>query len=967
MSPPCLNCHGAPYTTRWETEESLGECRPAEGDQPAALDCLIPLGPAETWADPERLSAWRRWTREHPEMAESDLPFTLSLPPRDPSEPLPECPAEPRWPEWLRTSHPDLQHQTWWVRNNFERSREHPTRLRLDIERAQLDATLHPRWGAALPLVRGWLDLYAGPLAEISTHQVLDHNELPLILNHLVDFSRVSVRGPLGLEIPLQQINVGDFGGLHAVAIVPTWAIFFIQPFMVPVPPPGYDRPPWEQWRDLSERPELAAHCMNPIFAMENIGVCPAPERIPDRRHASSPLDLNLLALLPPRLRCQLEPLLGADESFPQYLNLEDLLALIPQMGNRECPAAAGGGVTPEELRDFMETGEMTLDLEQLNDLFIPGVIDLGASHGRLRVRRLEDGTLTAELSDLEMQIDPIAYGMEEGSSRPRSQIHFGSIRSLPEIHALHLEILPEDNQIRVQTNFHFYLDQEGLIPLLGSGTLEGDLHADLTWVLTPEGYRPVPGTLTVEIQDLEIRGDTGQETRLQVSLTDDPARMDAVHGALAAVSERSEFRFRVSGLLQGHDLDLEGEIAMRRDARGLYLMPRGETLSTLLRNLPVEEILLQFQDLFPRGREGLSGEAHLVNLTPPLPEPGAETPPHLQISFSAEHLRPDRRHPGSLEPVPLIPHGLLDFEYFEQPRETPLHEQGELAITLDAFDWPLALGGIELRDVNSRLTVDRLRISDEESWVRIPSFSIVANPHGAPRGLVRGEVRVEQRGGEGLEFVWNSRSRRLEMRGLDLRLSAQGLAVLPDRLRRTLNPEVAGLGIDGHLRGDFAMHLTEDRRCWHGEGEIGLRGDTEGDIYFSDDRGRRVGPALFRDTRWSFRRVNWINWERGYALGSFHLQTLLNPSAAPGFSVDFGRTLYWTESEPLFGPGGIRLLPYEVAAIMAYDNQPWSGIGFRHRIEDYILNLYLSPQETLSMSSPRIPSYCRESDGGDR
>lgn len=944
MTSPCLNCHGAPHTTSWDEPGEAGECRVAEGTETQDLSCLYPIGPESLRENPEELATWRRWAREL-----SPRSFSISPLWRPAPEPLPDCPAESRWPEELREAHVALQNEAWWVRGNFERTRESPVPVRIDVERADLSVFIHPRTGASIPIAGGWLSIEAGLHASLSTHQVVEHNEISLVMNHLVDFEHVSVRGPLGIDIPLQQVNVGNFGGLHALAQVPTWTLFFIQPFMVPVPPPGHDDATLEQYRELYRRPYLADHCMVPSFAMEHQDVCPPMLMYPDRRNPVSTLDLNLLAFLPERLRCLLTPLLNA-ERLPQYLDLETLISFFTSAGENSCPPATTP-TSPLNLQDLVSDAELLLNLEDLRDLFVPGVVDLGPSQGRLRVSYEASEGIVARLEDLDLNLEAMGYGSR--------RLDEGYLASASEDPALQIRFQPETGVVELDAALRISLDQEGFIPGFGRSTLEGDLRIHAELMRTPEGLRPLPGTLTVEFSSLEViePGASGATpTRLNIRLTDDPREMDTAHAALSAMQDPAPIRLQIDGLWRGRAIEVEAELNWRRDHNGLYEMPNLQSLPEILGTFPLESLRLAF--LSPAIRDSWAGELRMENLS--VPDENDIIRPHLSASFALNHARGD----GSYRPV--IENGTLDFHYLEAEGEIPPHDRGEIRIHADAVESIGAAGRFNLQDIEARLSVDRLRISEGESRIRIPHFSISANPRGAP-GRLRGPLRIAQSGSEGLEFVWDARRRVLEMSGLDLNLNAQGLAVLPERLRRTLDPDVATLGLDGRLAGDFRMHLTEDRRCWHGEGEISLRGDEAGDIYFLDRRGRRVGAALFRDTSWSFREVSWINWERGYALGTFRLDTLLNPSAVPGFVPFSSEGAVLESSEPLFGPNHTRLLPYEISAVMVYDNQPWSGSGFRHRIEDYLLNLYVSPRSTLRTASPRVPDFCREGAGGDR
>jgi len=984
VTTPCFNCHGAPYTTPWPESETYGECRDPEHPEGESWDCFVPIFSEDFETNPQSVGRIREWLEFTPAFLR-DVQITLPSPMFPEA---PECPAEEHWPEPLREARPEAQVMPWWVRGNFERLRSDPLPVRVDIREAQATARIQIRPGASLPLVDGFVFLSAGSEGgEITGRLAIVDNEIQLLRESLLQFHDLTVEVRPGdftgswLDISLGEVTTGDFGGLHLIGTAPTSLLFFIQPFMVPVPQPGFDWPSYRQWVQIETRPGLLDACFSEGFAEAHVGACPQLATYPDRSGDIAPLDLNVMAFLPPRLRCQIDPLLDRDGRLPQYLSLEDLLELILHPAE-DCPAAAESRWTREQLEDFFAGAELEVQVQNLEDLYAPGRIDLGESHLLARLSYSREGGIQAEIPDFEIQLDPMGY--PDSSETPSFRILGGRIAAAEgaEGSGIRLHRDSATGDLEVSGDLHLSLQLE--IPWLGEVWLEARIYFSTLLARTANGFWPVPGFTTLHIQNLEIQRPDGSSLAEdgEILLSDDLDTLTSIPPAFAAaMTNPNILGLRVAGRFAGgHELFSETVLQWRSAGTGAYVLPAGGSMVQILRGLPLEALDLAFQDLFPDPRnearvgrrvsrriDGLRGELHVRTIPPG--EDDIETgTPRFHGEFSADRIRPDPRDPGNFTHRPVLRDGIVDFEYIEHPRETPVHEEGAISLAASLFDWSSASGNrVELHDLAARLSLDRLLISEDVSRFRLPTVRAVVNPHGSPQGRVRGPIHIDQSGTEGLEIVWNSPARTLELSGLDLIFSAQGLDVFTASLRRTMDPRVASLGLDGHLSGDFVAHLPEDRRCWNGTGDLGLRGDSDGDVYFLDARGRRVGAALFRDTRWRSRRVAWINWERGYALGDFELSTLLNPSGVPGFIAVRGGSEFIDEGETLLGRHGVRLLPYELSASMVYDNQPFTPEGFRHRYEDYILNLFVSPEATLRSSSPRVPAFCREMEGERR
>lgn len=947
MTPPevCLNCHGNAYTTDFSgPHESTGPCVPAANGEPTRLNCLEPLGPDWFRRDPVIREHWRRFWEE---LVRSDSWMThlpeVPFRPVTSAEEVGPCPAEARWPEWLRTPHPEGFSRVWWVRGNYEALREDPTPFRVDVERASVRAEIDLRSDAALPLVRGWVDLLAGGNPHVSAALDVEHNQLDLLLARLLNFQDVLVDWTGG-EFPLNRISTGDFGGLHVLATVPNWLMFFVQPFMVPSPPPGYDQQTFAQFANTASYYGWLDRCWAPSAAYEQEGVCPHPMTYPDRRGDNSLLDLNLLALLPESLRCRLGALVDEDGRLPQFFNLEDFLAALRDMPGRSCPPGGGGGMTGDEILNFIRSGSMEIRLEELNDFFLPGVLDLGPSRGLLRAYYDEDRRLDVAVEDFEIEMEAMGYGGSrcagpEASLNPGVQLHWASLtpgeeRSFDPF--LEDEIPPPGIRVsydlpggRLRVGANLRIHGEITLPAVGPAFFEADVTAIVNAERDEDGrLRMVAGGNRIRVENLTLHQHNQEDPLLDgftVELRDGP--------------DPSAGRYVLEGRVMGRALSLAGALELPIDPSGHYDGSSWEeTWGTAgdfhFRRSAREEIAGDFALTSTRA------EDNGINL------PNSRS---YGLNFDAE-----RRARGTSD---LIRGGRLEWNRL---RESECQEQDQITLTADLFRW----GELALNGLLFRVIAEEIFISPEESRFRISDLTAAVNGAGPSSGPVRGEVRIEQASDRDLAFTWTGPERRLTMEGLDVAISAQRLHVLPDALLRSLNPRVAAVGIDGRLSGGLEMFFPSNPRCIHGEGELLLSGDRDGDIYYVDGSGRRVGAPLFRNTHWRFSELNWINTARGYGLGRFRLDTIVNLSAAPNFSAPvFFSESPWISDDLRAGGLG----PYEIASLMVYNNQPILPAHFHNRIDDYLMNIFLSPGSAFSSTSLRLPRECRETEGGSR
>jgi hypothetical protein len=142
---------------------------------------------------------------------------------------------------------------------------------------------------------------------------------------------------------------------------------------------------------------------------------------------------------------------------------------------------------------------------------------------------------------------------------------------------------------------------------------------------------------------------------------------------------------------------------------------------------------------------------------------------------------------------------------------------------------------------------------------------------------------------------------------------------------------------LDGRLLGNFEMSVPEEKDKWTGSGLIQVRGDSQGDIFFQNGRGKRVGPPLLRNSEWNLRRIRSINWRDGYILANekdYDFSLIFNLEAVNVCSSD--------GSPPVDGFGSCEM-PFR----SGYNNQPFVGAGFENFYKDYIRKEYRLTPET--------------------
>lgn len=811
---------------------------------------------------------------------------------------------------------PDSHALESWVRSNFERAREEPTPFRIDLSEAHVraDIRLQPQqrtiWASVVPISINTAGARVG--ADLEFY----NNALVLGMREILSIRDIGVDGPLSANAWPQSLQVGNYGQLHFITGTTPSVLFAMEPFMVPRPPIGEDLPTSRQWQACE-----AQNAGDGIDA--GLANCAVPMVYPNHRDDQR-LDLILTRLIP-------REFLDRDGRLPTNYNLETLFANFMSFRRNHPPRpevrdGLEDALNPEAaaerrnrgifdlVEQWMSPGShIELDIGRLNDFFLPGLLDLGPSRGQVELTYLGGRHFSASVENFEIQLDPSGYPASLHGERSPVEIETAILSagsapvrldSLEIAPGIHVDFDAATGELWVEANVH--LQSDLTLPLLNAIELSGDLALRTSLRRQDGAWHPVPGTTHLRWSNAEIYAAEGGRpllTNLEIDVSDTTDFMDPF-----AADNSEGFRVRTQGRLgTSGSFDAELNLPTPRDPLGNY------DLQTLIQETPAR-LALNFY-----GRQAYQAEISV--LAPPAAEGHRQILAELNLNRG---IGAERRA--------VVQDAELRVD-LQQSSET------ENGIGVDFNASRLAAFGVDLRQPSIRVNVERTSHPGGITELRIPTFSISGNPHGSRSGLLRGPFGIElrpARSGESLSAIWNPADRRLDFRNLDLRFNLQGIDLPPlhaRRFRRLVNPRVATVGLDGHLEGSLHAELPLDRSQWRARGAISLRGDRDGDIYFLDSAGHRVGAPLIRDTRWRFERVDRINWQRRYALGRFHLDTLINFSSfLPHSAV--------VEEEPVYGLSGQRLLPYEINGVMPYNNQPWDLRGFRNRIVDYLTTL---------------------------
>lgn len=823
-----------------------------------------------------------------------------------------DCPAHDRWARGSRQllETPErFWSNPWWIRHNYEGARNPTVPFRVDVQEAQISGVIPLNQGEyAVPVANDLLwgaydafDLEVAQGGKIQIHIPISENQIQTALLALLTSRNVAIDGPAWANFKNPLLCIGDFGQLHLIAETNPGVTLFTQPFMVPVQPPGTDLPPGDQLEEFI-RGQAPQCFFDPYFARQQVGRCVQPPQLPPRNQ----IDAVLTQHLP-------EAFLTEQGRIPTPWDLEDFLTRLfgylrdrggSHRGEAASPEPPGGNPWVEFLEEVMAPGaRLELEVAHLQDLFFPGILDLGPSSLLARLSVDRERQVHLEAGDFVLTLDPMDYPHQV--SQCGTGLRLGGGQLLPGpiyypengdvfIPGINVDYDPGSGRVQAQLNLQF--DVEAELPFLGPSMISGQVLARTEGVLGSHGLEIFYGTTQVEIRDLDIARPGEESNWLS-------------EGHLS--------------LRDGGPLPWGGE----------YLFELGGSLNTGAQF----ELMAHF---YPQSHEG---EAHAVL---------SDGEGRSWLARIPLRLHPDEEPHGSvgLELQELDPSGIkreiisganLNFNQVSAPGGRR-HWEVETDLS------QLNVLGLIFRGLSTAVQVEQVKIGDRLTQVNLNflGISTLLGLAGSRRQV--GRASIQQDPDHEMSLFWDCQSRQLEVQDLHVEFAGSRLP-LPARLRRFLDPTVHSWGVDGRLQGNFAMSLQGEPENWNGRGLIALRGDEKGDLYWFDRRGRRTGPPLVRDTRWCWREIRSINTRRGYALGRFYLEILANPQALMTFS-EMGPS---GPAPELISGDGRPLNPYEIQLAMPYDNQPATPRGFQNRIVDY-LN-YVQGHDPASQDLPYI------------
>lgn len=893
MTSPCQNCHGAP-ATQPDSQENLFLQFDAGG-------------------------------RKSKETLNGDLKVPISKL---------ECSAQGFWPEHLRTALPELQNLPWWVRSNFEKARadsdgfmgvDHQP-IRVNIDRGKLSFKLGLEAGS-FPLPKDSM-LELKPMAQISGELKIRENRIPLWDQTLVEFARMEFHYDYypGYLLKPVSVQVGNYGGLHFLSIPDSLLHFLTVPFMAPKIPVGHDFPTLSQER---EKGGLDAH--------EGFLVYPNLK--------SDPLDLDLEAIIhtisPDGMEKIHRHFHDKHGRLPKSYNLEQLLKDIQALlAEPSGPKKNPNPLVAKLLKvSNLKSGKvLEIEIDKLKDFFWADVIDLGTSSMDLSVSLTPKRHWAVDLQNLDIKLDPMDYFQGEISQRSGIQLHSGSISTADlEVKGaqafwqpgLHLDFDPVRRILMAQTQFRVNL--AGRVPGLGEVELSGNLSGQTSFDLSGSQPKLIPQTTLFMVSDFDLKVGKDkipliQDLNFDISDLPPIAPSNPNSPWKHVDANKPTLYWGLNTRLKKYQLDLKGATQIPLDLDGTYdfqafiesfLM---EALGQLTTDAgKVFKGKFQYQSFVSPGLAGSFN--HLLS---------------FDLGFQKDSQTRTRT---------LLKDGQLRVKRFIRSEQDE-----DLKVSLGAQSF--ALDPVYLQEPEIQIAIERVQSDNGTQTIRLPVLMAQANPDGSNKGILKGRMQAKQVGQQPLEIniSWNEEEKEIGIKNLMLAMNLQQFdfkPLLPAVALAAMNPNIDAVGVDGTLMGRFQVQFPTDypnhRSRIRGWGDLLLRGDRRGDIYFVDNRGRMTGPPLVRDTMWHWRRVDGINFDRGYALGNFNLDTILNPGAILFFTgqpMPSGPT-----TQPVYGSRGQSLQPFEISAQMYHDNQPWNVNGFQNRIVDYLLALCLDDE----------------------
>lgn len=889
--PNCLNCHGAPNSQPDSRENAL--YHPDAEKVASVLDSF-------------------RW----------------------PHEPCKnQCNTQGHWPASLKKSQPLLQQLPFWVRSNFEKTLE-TTRndggqvtlpFRLDVAEAQLTVGLAPHQFFTEIGIKGNqvpLKVFVGPDGKLESQIQVEDNVLVLGLQKLLEAKQVRIETEVfGLDVTYvpQKLVVDGAGVLHLLGH-PNWAL---REAVSHLPEKGIEifvaSPLYH--RGTVEDPFIPPYVEDPTCM-----VFPFPGCV----SFDPPMDLVLGQVLPKVFQAT------SHGQLPHTYLLEDLIYRFLKVLNRpkdkpepptEKKSYFGSLFTPFL---FKPGSQLTLEVAHLRDFFVPGILDLGPSSGTLEIKINSEHQIEGTLEDFELNLDPADYPFPKNNQRGSVRLRYGTLKPgaatsigledpiPPGIHFLYDH---RQGTVNLSANLDLWVEVDPGLRVQGQILFQGEL-----WE-TAEGWKVSPNFL-LGLKGVKVVDGLGQAwvENLDLNLVGPKWSLpqnSQPHKVYLTDQARLNLEIQFPG---------KKKLAMQGSGK-LPLTPDGSLdFKKLVSDL---DFLLFSQWTQDEGRNlyfsfDLQGDP----LAAPVSPGGTSYRYHGELE-GIQKL-PDREKIFSL-----IHGGDLDLQILKDAGghyQIDFNFQGEKLRLPQFLSQGLAFNGLLLD-----FQVKDMEFSEELWAATFPRFRIEVNSEGSSQGLIRGPVRIFQDPNGSFRLSRRPTKELLAVEGLNWNFEAQQV-VLPRKVRKYFMPGTHSLGMDARLSIDFYLNTPPQLRDWNGAGVIQLLGDSGGDLYPLNVRGKRIGVPIFRKTQWKWTRLDRVHPYGRYPIGNGHLETWINPASVGDIPPDLLQSKMEYEGIPVASH------PYEFRFTMDYDNQPLTWEGFQYKIQEYLL------QECLT-----IP-HCRDS-----
>ncbi len=908
------------------------------------------------------------------------------------------CPAEDRWPDALTQDLPIHQEVNSWVRKNYVDTlvSDDPEAVpwEFQVGLAQLEFSLTPNnfaWKFNPKAPR--LISRGNGEAEISGDLQIQDNQWPLTMETLVNFKGLAWMleslgpysglwesdSPWFYNIP-NRVSVGDYGALHFITKVSndqyddwtdTWPgrasllKHFVPKIKYYFPnrgghrmcaPIGREDPPAIPmcWADEPPKHHDLTQCCEAIGKQMSHGALAsclaethplpfcAPMEYLDPKNPR--LDFGLTRFIPAAFR-------NSAGRLPENFELNDLLQRILATPKKKQDSTFSlrdlellqAGRSPEHLLELLKSADIQLDIQDLTDLFLPGILDLAPSYGKITASWSEErGTVILEAHDFFLQADPMEYPHSTASTPAPFHLHAAQLTpelspidgaASDHVAGIRVEWDPRTGETSLRANLHLNLDIT--LPLLGRIQWSSPIYFNTQ---LNSGGRPIPGKTTLNLPDLNLRRHHSKvplDTHLHFVISDDPL-LNGTH-YLETSSNQPHFNVWLAGDLgngKGTAMELDGFIPVGT------LPGFGYQWESLRHDL---EFLGSFKLKGPKDTHSTSYFS--VNTFKPMPMNSRQSDQDFGIRMNLDVLDGERNaeeeifheelaiKTGEPDRAWLVDGGRIQFT------RVKLWEPG-FENMLQVHAKALRLGPIELQDPELKLRLSQILLEKSQTQFSIPIFRFKANGQKGAEGLIQGPIQIELTPckdsarnpkdlcspkesrlsevvpGE-MNVLWNQAERQLTFENLNLTLEAQGIQLpklLQDQqnLRRRevyrsgqkLKVAADGLGLDGRVTGHFDFNFAD----WSGKGDLRILGDRNGDVYLLDPSGDRIKPPLLSRTHWRFSRFNKFLFDKGFALGRYRLSTRANTNALRkfGYSINYETDVVMGHRDVMFKPGGI-------------------------------------------------------------